>query len=145
MPGKLDVGRRPFADGTLFDEEEGRTRQSEKDQADINKILARFEMSGILPLVSRPGEYLDLSAVPDYRSALDQVNFANEYFMSLPAEVRVEFGNDPAVFLDAVSNPTPEKLQLLYDSGVLVPPKAEAPADAGGAGAPPGGAAPSVK
>lgn len=112
--------RREFADGTVC-REESLTRQSEKDQADINVILRRAEKQGIMPLMRREGEYLDLSSVPDYREALDQVRVADEYFMSLPADSRAKFGNDAAAFLDAVNDPA--QLQGLIDDGIL--PKGE--------------------
>lgn len=109
------------------------TRQSEADAADINKILKRFERSGILPLNDRQGLYLDVSEVGDYRSALDQVMKVNEYFKTLPAESRAMFDNDPAVFLDKVNG---GDLELLVKAGVV--PKDEVKPVEPAAPAPPG-------
>jgi len=114
--------------------EEQLVRQSEASQADINKIVARFEKSGILPLTGREGLYLDVSEVGDYHSALEQVRKAEEYFGSLPASSRAMFDNDPAEFLDRVNDP--ESLELLVEAGVIPkgevrpidPPKAPEPA-----------------
>lgn len=105
--------------------EPSKTRQSELDAADINKILKRFEKSGILPMTNREGAYLDVSEVGDYRSALEQVRKADEYFAGLPADSRAIFENDPAVFLDAVNDPT--QLHKLVDAGVV--PKDEVKAE----------------
>lgn len=96
---------------------ESMTRQSDADAADINKIVSRFERSGVMPLTAREGRFLDVSEVGDYRSALEQVRRANEYFETLPASSRAMFGNDPAVFLDKVNDPA--ALQLLVDAGVV--------------------------
>lgn len=105
----------------LTDEGRSQTRQSEADAADINTIVARFEKSGILPMTKREGEYLDVSMVPDYRTALEQVAMADEYFSSLPASSRAMFENNPAAFLDKLNDP--DALQLLVDAGVI--PKGE--------------------
>lgn len=81
------------------------TKQSEADSCDINKIVERFEKTGILPNVNEtPALYIDATKMPDYRTALDQVNMANEYFSHLNAKIRAMFDNDPAQFLDFVSN-----------------------------------------
>lgn len=112
--------RREFADGTVCREEKI-TRDSEKDQADINKIMKRAEQQGIIPLSAREGQFLDLSQVGDFREAREAVRLANEYFMSLPAESRAVFDNDAAKLLDAVNDPA--QLQLLEEAGIV--PKAE--------------------
>lgn len=80
------------------------TQQSEAKDADINTIVARFEKTGILPAAQREGLFLDVSNMPDYRQALDQVNQTNQYFMTLPAKTRLRFNNDAAEFLDFISD-----------------------------------------
>lgn len=96
-----------------------KTLQSEKDSADINKIIERMGAQGVGPILnpSQP-RFLDISAVGDYRSALDQVREAGSYFMELDAEDRRRFNNDPAEFLDTVNDPA--KLQALIDEGIIV-------------------------
>lgn len=105
---------------TQFDPKDERsvsmTRQSELDSTDINKIVARFDRAG-LPLPTGESRFLDVSEVPDFRSALEQVQRANEYFMTLPAKSRALFENDPAIFLDRVSDPA--QLALLVEAGVV--------------------------
>lgn len=90
----------------LVCKEKTRTRQSEKKDCDINVIMARFEKTGVLPVDSRPMFFADVSEVGDYRTALDRVRQADEFFMSLPAAVRSRFANDAAEFLDFVSDPS---------------------------------------
>lgn len=88
------------------------TRQEFKEECDLSLLLKRFARTpeGLAALQNAQGfvanaRFEDVSNIPDYRTALDQVNLANESFMSLPAVVRRRFDNDPANFLDFVSNP----------------------------------------
>lgn len=81
------------------------TRQSEAKYADINLIMKKYEKTGVLPPATRQGFFADVSNVGDYRDALHRVQAADAYFMQLPAEYRKRFDNDPATFLDFVSDP----------------------------------------
>lgn len=94
-----------------------KTVQADKDSTDINLIVARFEKQGIAPLVNREGAYLDVSEVPDFRGALEQVRIAREYFDLLPAKSRAIFRNDPAEFMDAVKDDV--RLEDLIKAGVV--------------------------
>ena len=85
--------------------EKGKTRQSEKDSCDVNKIMERYEKTGIIPSAQEDMFYADVSQVGDYRDALERVEMANEYFMRLPARIREKFDNEPAAFLDFCSDP----------------------------------------
>lgn len=96
---------RQYALGTVFDPEEDRTRQSDADAADVNKIVERM-LAGQLPRPVTPLDldalYLDVSDVPDYRTAFEQVDKAREQFATLNAEQRLVFENDPIRLLDAI-------------------------------------------
>lgn len=81
------------------------TRESEAAACDVNAIVARAQMNGFLPGDPGRGVFADVSEMGDYRSALQQVQAAEEMFMQLPAKVRAEFDNDPAAFLDFCSDP----------------------------------------
>lgn len=97
MPGKQ--GMHPIKDfGKSL------TRQSELKYADINLIMAKYDKSGVLPPATRDGFFADVTSVGDYRDAIHRVRQADGYFMKLPAKVRSKFDNDPAVFLDFVSD-----------------------------------------
>lgn len=106
--------------------EEGasKTRQSDLESTDINKIVDRFTRAG-LPLPTGEGRFLDVSELPDYRGALEQVQRATDYFMSLPAKSRAMFDNDPGVFLDRVNDPS--QLALLVEAGVIPKDEVRAP------------------
>lgn len=119
---------------------ESKTRQADLDSSDINKIVKRFERDGVMPLTGREGIYMDVSEIGDYRSALEQVRKAEEYFETLPAESRAMFSNDPAEFLDKVNDPS--QLELLVKAGVVPAGEVRVPEPpvAGGSKEPTGGA-----
>lgn len=106
-------------------EDEGKTRQSDKEGCDINKIMARYVKTGVIPVDQRQGMFMDVSEMPDYQSALENVINAEKLFMSLPAKLRKEFGNDPATFLDFCSDP--ENATKLVELGLMPDPDAGEP------------------
>lgn len=100
------------------------TKQSFRDECDINRIMQRFKKlcsSDYLQNFNNVigGSYGDFSDVGDYRSALDQVMRAQGLFDALPAIVRKRFDNDPAFFLDFVSNP--DNLEEMRSLGLVKP------------------------
>lgn len=74
--------------------EQGVTKQSFKDECDINVIMRRFEATGELPLNQRPMLFGDVPAI-DFQGAMAVVVDARERFQALPAEIRDRFNNDP--------------------------------------------------
>jgi hypothetical protein len=80
-----------------------RTKQSMKDDCDVNMIVARFKNGeSITHVTDKVAQYADVSEVGDYREALENVRITHSMFMELSAEDRAKFDNDPALFLDAV-------------------------------------------
>jgi len=96
------------------------TQQHQKQDADINTIVARFGLTGELPFADRQPRYGDFTAVTDYHSAMNAVAEAKEDFMSLPADLRARFNNDPAALIDflAVDANRDEAIKL----GLVNPP-----------------------
>lgn len=84
---------------------EGRTKQSFKDECDINHVLARYRKTGVLPMVPTNGTYLDVAEVTDYHSAMNFCVQAQQLFELLPAPVRKRFENDPGEFLAFAEDP----------------------------------------
>ncbi|WNK14762.1 MAG: internal scaffolding protein [Microvirus sp.] len=78
-------------------------KQSFRDECDINTIYKRFMVTGELPATRQP-TYEDYVEVHDFRSAMEAIVQAREAFAAMPADVRAEFGNDPANFVDFCSN-----------------------------------------
>lgn len=102
------------------------TKQSMSDACDINKIMAKYERTGVITHArANAGFYADVSAVGDYHAAVLQVQAARDLFMSLPAQLRSRFDNDPGKYLDFVTNP--ENRDELVKMGLMKPP-ATAPA-----------------
>lgn len=91
-------------DSGLECKDKSRTLQSQAQEADINVMLKRFAVTGLLPQVTKPPTYQAFEGVFDYRSALDVINEADRSFAALPAAVRSRFGNDPATFLEFCSH-----------------------------------------
>lgn len=84
--------------------EQGRTKQSFKDECDINTIMRRYAVTGQLSHVSsKPPAYLDTPAI-DFQNAMFVVADARERFASLPSHLRDRFGNDPAQLLAFLEN-----------------------------------------
>lgn len=112
MSGYTDVDRPPRV-RVECDPKEKKTRQSEAKGCDVNEIMARYEKTGVLPVVSREPFYADVSTLGDYRSVVENVRQAEDYFARLPASVRSRFDNDAAAFLDFVSAGNREELEEL--------------------------------
>lgn len=109
---------------TMEQKGKSRTKQSHKDETNINKIVAKYKKTGILPaLIKQNPAYGDFTAVPDYQESLNRVIFAQEQFNGLSAAVRKRFNNDPGEFLEFASNP--ENKETLYDLGLAERPKIE--------------------
>jgi phage internal scaffolding protein len=74
--------------------------QSAALDADINEIVRRFGVTGQLPQVTMPPTFADFTdGVRDYHSAMNTIREAQNSFMSLDAEVRLRFNNDPGAFV----------------------------------------------
>jgi phage internal scaffolding protein len=80
------------------------TKQSFRDECDINNILRKFNVTGQLPVGSVQPQYGDFSGITDYQSALNAVMAAQDSFLALPAKVRARFDNDPALFVEFASD-----------------------------------------
>ena len=85
------------------------TKQSFKDECDINVILARYENTGMYrdPLTTRGScapLFDDFTAAPDYMDAQNFVIEAGEMFDALPSRIRKRFGNSPAQLLEFLAD-----------------------------------------
>lgn len=85
----------------------GKTKQSFKDECDINRIMARYQVTGVLPEQLQPGsaQYVDVTGI-DYMEGMQKIAAAQSLFQGLPAHVRLKFENDPGKFLDFAQDPT---------------------------------------
>lgn len=96
------------------------TKQSFKDETDINVIVERFGITGELPNDVRAPQYQDFTSVYDYHSALNAIAQAREAFDQMPAQVRAKFHNDTEEFVvfcnDPANLPEMKKLGLTHPS-----------------------------
>lgn len=82
----------------------GRTKQSMRDECDINKILARYQKTGVVQHVAKhQGEY-GFATSADFHESMEVVLKAQTMFDELPAKVRLKFHNSPAEFLEFVQD-----------------------------------------
>lgn len=95
------------------------TKQSFRDECDINTIMSRYQTSGDMPAINQQApQYLDATGF-DYANAMSFVAGAQTLFQELPSGVRSRFANDPAQFLDFCSRqenrPEMASMGLLID------------------------------
>lgn len=84
---------------------DGRTKQSFKDETDVNQIIAKHTRMGTLSHLEQwGGQYGDWSNF-DFQEAQNQIANATSMFEQLPAAVRNQFANSPEQFLNFVNDP----------------------------------------
>lgn len=82
---------------------EDKTKQSFKDECDVNNIVARFSATGQLPNFNQiPPQYLDVTEM-DFQEHQNFIAEAQTMFNELPSALRSRFENSPAKFLDFCS------------------------------------------
>ena len=98
----------PPSPSVSFDGDPGLTDQSQKDDCDINRIMARYRETGFLVDPMHPGTrqpfFGDFTEIPDYQGALEVISAADAAFAALPAKVRDRFGNNPQEIFDFLSD-----------------------------------------
>lgn len=117
-------------DGDVASEESGlectdasRTVQSDAIDADINTIVRRFGLTGMMPQAPVLPAFKAFEDVFDFRSAMDVVLDAQRNFMELPADVRKQFENDPQQYLEFCSDE--KNRDEMKRLGLLKPPPPE--------------------
>lgn len=81
-----------------------KARQEFKEESDINRIMNRYQSTGVLPPGRGLARYGDFSMLGDFQSAQDLIVRARESFEALPALVRDRFRNSPEKFVEFVSD-----------------------------------------
>nr|QJB19032.1 MAG: internal scaffolding protein [Microvirus sp.] len=106
-----------------FPENSRWTKQSFRDECDINRIMSRYQDTGQLPNVNElPPQYLDATAF-DYQEHMQFIAGAQSMFEELPSALRNRFQNDPGEFLDFCSNE--KNRPELAEMGLLRPETAQ--------------------
>lgn len=83
------------------------TRQEFKDECDINTIMSRYDQYLADPMRSmREPVYYDFTEMPQtLMETMAVLQTGEAAFMSLPAQVRRTFDNDPVAFVEYASDP----------------------------------------
>lgn len=98
---------------------DSRTVQSHREECDINTIVRRFGVTGMVPQTAAMPSYQTFDDVWDYQSAMNSVIAAQAAFMQIPSDVRERFRNDPQRFLEFCSDP--KNLDELRKLGLAKP------------------------
>ncbi len=112
----------------------GRTRQSSRDECDINVIMSKYAKTGFINHLTRHGGDYGFASSVDFHGAMNIVTKADQMFGDLPAVARNRFHGDPAEFLDFVADP--DNLDEMRLLGLAVPKVPDATAPSGGGGQP---------
>ncbi len=83
----------------------GRTKQSQKDECDINKLLSRAARSDTLSHLDKYQSQYGNFADYDFENHITQIAAGQTIFENLPAEVKREFAQSPQSFFEYVTNP----------------------------------------
>lgn len=108
-----------------FDAESNRTHGEFRQECNINNIMKKYQRSGFVDHVAKHGPRYGEFPAMDFREALEFLQESQEMFDELPSEVRREFDNDPAAFLEYVQDPA--NMERLGEWGFLDEPPATAP------------------
>lgn len=108
-----------LVDSPLECKDESLTVQADAVDADINVIVKKFVRTGVLPLRQVPPLEGDFSNVSDYHEAMNLIRQADESFMSVDADIRARFDNDPGKFVAFCSDE--KNLDEMRKMGLAVP------------------------
>jgi len=105
-----------------------KTKQSEKDNCDINLIVKRHASTGHVSHINPAApKFGDFTGAGDLKTAIDQVAEANDRFNQLPVEVRRAAENNPYMLLEMLES---EEGQLeLQEAGLILTDAPEAPTE----------------
>ena len=96
---------------------DGITEQHHTDQCDINKILAQFMETGIMPQQKANPQYGDVSEV-SFQDMQNTIAQAKTLFEELPEQVKARFNNEMHTFLQFAEDE--KNLPELVEMGLAV-------------------------
>lgn len=83
----------------------GRTKQSFREECNINTIMAKYQRTGLIEAVNKiQPAYADVAGF-DFQYAMDQILLSQQMFAELPSSVRKRFNNEPRLFVEFVGDP----------------------------------------
>ncbi len=82
-----------------------KTKQSFKDECDINKIIARHSKTGAISHLNKNNPGYGYATGQDFATAMRTVTDAQNQFNNLSEEIQTRFAGDPGQLLDFVHDP----------------------------------------
>jgi len=100
--------------------EAGKTKQKTGMEHDINKLVARYQKTGVLEIKEdMNGQFIDCCNVGDFHQAMNKIAIAKERFDMLPSSTRARFHNDPGELLDYLATLKPETVDEAVRLGLV--------------------------
>lgn len=85
--------------------EDSLTNQADAQDCDINIIVKKYGITGQIPQITGLEPlYGDFTEIGDYHEMVQRIRQANDAFMTIPAEIREQFDNDPGRFVSFASD-----------------------------------------
>ena len=98
--------------------QESKTEQSHMAALNVNKIVAKYQKTGLLP--NRQGKepmYGDFTGIEDFHTCQNRIAQAKTDFMSLPSDIRERFHNDPGELVQFINDP--DNIEEARELGLL--------------------------
>lgn len=90
--------------------------QADRDSTDINKLMEKFALGDTEALEINKGFYIDARELPkDYREVFDRGIEAEQYFDSLPVELKQMFDNSYSVYFSEMGSKEFEEKYAKYN------------------------------
>lgn len=102
-------------------EGEGRTKQSMREETNINLIIARYVKTGLVEHLAKHGPEYGFASALSFHECMNVVAKAQSMFADLPASVRRRFDEEPAEFLEFVQNPENQEEMITLGLAKRVP------------------------
>lgn len=129
---KHPIDRTNWVRDSIDTGEESRVRQAHRDEVEIHNILERYANTGLAPISKKEPIFADVSAVCDFKEALDKVSEVGTQLHKLPKEARELLYSDRVKFAEAIAaDTTREKLEEIgfLEKKPEPPPVVEDPVD----------------
>jgi len=110
---------------TTPEDEIVRVEQSHKDEVNINNIVKRHGMDLIAKTAALQQFTYDDNPNNDFQETMNAILKAEKSFSSVPSEIRKQFDNNPAKFMDFIHNS--DNQQQLIDWGLAKAPETPQP------------------
>lgn len=107
----------------IDNKEPSKTRQEFKDSSDVNRIMSKYHMTGVLPVMAKEPLFGDFTNPLDYKDSLNLIRRADEQFQSMPSNLRKEFDNSPEKFLAFMESEEESDIEKSYELGLRLRPE----------------------